>query len=131
MKKTRILFALSAILLLGISSCGKGGCTDKNAFNYNSSATKDDGTCISIGTEMTGVYSGTLFDSVSNGAGNTYSNYQYTVVKLSDNSIQLFPPTNAISGVNFKAGITSQGNSVFSLSIAPQSYGTDTIIGGV
>ena len=33
-------------MLLVASSCKKGGCTNPNASNYNSKATKDDGSCI-------------------------------------------------------------------------------------
>ena len=36
----------AAILTIGLlNSCGTDGCTDPTATNYNSDATKDDGSC--------------------------------------------------------------------------------------
>ena len=44
--KTSKLTILSMILALGfLASCGKPGCTDPTAPNYNPDATKDDGSC--------------------------------------------------------------------------------------
>jgi len=44
----RNLVAIAAIAMLafGATSCKKKGCTDPNSDNYNSEATKDDGTCV-------------------------------------------------------------------------------------
>ena len=48
-----------AILTLGfLNSCGTDGCTDPTATNYNSDATKDDGSCEFAATEYK--LSGTL-----------------------------------------------------------------------
>lgn len=44
MKHNRIL--LIGIMLLGIMSCKKEGCTDSAAINYDAEAKKDDGSCI-------------------------------------------------------------------------------------
>lgn len=43
MRKLIYLLGLSAIL--PITSCVEKGCTDPNAFNYDVSATRDDGSC--------------------------------------------------------------------------------------
>jgi hypothetical protein len=45
MKKIIGLFLLGALVVTTNTSCKKKGCTDKTATNYNSAATKDDGTC--------------------------------------------------------------------------------------
>jgi hypothetical protein len=45
MNKTLSLLAISALLLGTASSCGKKGCTDPNAVNYNTEAKKNDGSC--------------------------------------------------------------------------------------
>lgn len=45
MKKFSIII-LSTVLLIGIISCKKKGCTDPEAINYSPSAEKDDGSCI-------------------------------------------------------------------------------------
>lgn len=46
MKKIIGLFVLGALVLSTNTSCKKKGCTDNTATNYNSSAKKDDGTCL-------------------------------------------------------------------------------------
>ena len=38
-------YLLLFVLTIFIASCGKKGCTDPNATNYDPDATKDDGTC--------------------------------------------------------------------------------------
>ena len=49
----------AAILTIGLlNSCGTDGCTDPTATNYNSDATKDDGSCDYATTEYK--LSGTL-----------------------------------------------------------------------
>ena len=45
MKTVVILFSVIVALSTTLSSCKKGGCTDKNAINYNSGARKSDGSC--------------------------------------------------------------------------------------
>ena len=58
MKNIKLPF-FAAILTLGLlNSCGTDGCTDPTAINYNSDATKDDGSCEFAATEYK--LSGTL-----------------------------------------------------------------------
>ena len=58
MNKLKIPF-FATILTLGLlNSCGTDGCTDPTATNYNSDATKDDGSCEFANTEYK--LSGTL-----------------------------------------------------------------------
>jgi len=46
MKANLLLMLLFAtILIIGISSCKKKGCTNSNACNYDKTAEKDDGSC--------------------------------------------------------------------------------------
>ena len=55
------LTILTSVLALGIlASCGKDGCTDPTAPNYDPDATKDDGTCEEVVNEylLTGTLSG-------------------------------------------------------------------------
>lgn len=41
----KVIFLLSIITLVGLTSCKKKGCTDSSAINYNGEAKKDDGSC--------------------------------------------------------------------------------------
>ena len=47
----KTFFKISSIALFSffLASCGKDGCTDPTATNYNSSADNDDNTCIILG----------------------------------------------------------------------------------
>ena len=45
MNKLKLNLVLSGLALLTIVSCGKEGCTDALASNYDADATKDDGSC--------------------------------------------------------------------------------------
>jgi hypothetical protein len=46
MNKSKIfLITLISVASIGLTSCKKEGCTDSSATNYNSEATKDDGSC--------------------------------------------------------------------------------------
>lgn len=44
--KTKILISAAFLVLIGMASCNKKGCTDPAATNYDSKAKKDDGSCI-------------------------------------------------------------------------------------
>ena len=39
-------FILLLVLVVGLDSCAKLGCTDKNSDSYNSEATKNDNSCL-------------------------------------------------------------------------------------
>lgn len=41
----KYIFALLAIVTIGMVSCNKKGCTDPNAHNFSKEAKKDDGSC--------------------------------------------------------------------------------------
>ena len=59
------------VILITISSCGNGGCTDPNALNYSTLAVTDDGSCI--------LPSQTLFEeefSLTFGPNNSFSSYE-------------------------------------------------------
>ena len=47
----KTLFKITFILFIAIilSSCGKDGCTDPNATNYNPDAKNDDNSCVILG----------------------------------------------------------------------------------
>ena len=47
------LTILTSVLAVGmLASCGKEGCTDPTAPNYNPDATKDDGSCEEVANEF-------------------------------------------------------------------------------
>ena len=45
MKISKITILTSVLAICMLASCGKEGCTDPTAPNYNPDATKDDGSC--------------------------------------------------------------------------------------
>lgn len=56
------LTILTSVLALGVlASCGKDGCTDPTAPNYNPDATKDDGSCEEVANEY--LLTGTLSEN--------------------------------------------------------------------
>ena len=46
MKKTLVLLSIAVIGSMTLTACKKKGCTDSTAANYNSSAKKDDASCV-------------------------------------------------------------------------------------
>jgi hypothetical protein len=76
--------AVAAMLFVGAStltSCGKEGCTDTDANNYNADATDDDGTCTYDRTKFLGAY--TVNETCNSG---TY-NYSMTIAEASANMV--------------------------------------------
>ena len=62
MNKLNSKILITGIGLLTIVSCGKKGCTDPTAANYNADATKDDGSCEGVAVPSTYVF----FDASGN-----------------------------------------------------------------
>ena len=62
MNKLNSKILIAGIGLLTIVSCGKKGCTDPTAANYNADATKDDGSCEGVAVPSTYVF----FDAAGN-----------------------------------------------------------------
>ena len=58
MKISKLTILTSALAIGMLASCGKEGCTDPNAPNYNPDATKDDGSCEEVVNEY--LLTGTL-----------------------------------------------------------------------
>lgn len=67
------VFALTAIVVLGTTSCSKKGCTDPTAINYSDSAKKDDGTCeFEVPASLNVVKSGSITSNETWTANNIY-----------------------------------------------------------
>jgi len=82
MKKI-IFLILTCIILIGMSSCKKEGCTDKNANNYNSEANKDDNSCSFSSDKFVGTY------KTENSSGSEIDSYTCTITKTDYNRITL------------------------------------------
>lgn len=108
MKKLTLL-SLLAIATLVISSCGKKGCTDPHAPNYNSSATKDDGTCTDLTAGIIGSYVGTVQDSTYGGYTDSAAAQTITITKIDDAHIQV-SPSNGSAVVPFTASLQAFAN---------------------
>jgi len=52
-----------------------GGCTDESSCNYNSEATDDDGSCVSVGDESCVIYEITFGDRVEGSTANAENNF--------------------------------------------------------
>ncbi len=83
-----VIFTLT-VLLFSATSCNKKGCTDPTALNYNSEATKDDGSCEASPTVqelLIGVWdrtsSETIINGVSLGIDPDTENYTYEYTQL-------------------------------------------------
>ena len=89
MKKTFLILGISMLALGSVSSCGKKGCTDANADNYDASAKKDDESC-TYTASLVFYYSQTTYlnDMLSPG----HTNLEYFV---ESESVGTFPADNA------------------------------------
>ena len=87
-KKFQILqFLFLGIIISIFVSCGKedaNGCTDPDALNYNSDATKDDGTCEYARDKFLGAFSGTS-ECSPNGFWDS-NDFQFTINKGNDHN---------------------------------------------
>ncbi len=61
MKISKITILTSVLAIGMLASCGKEGCTDPTAPNYNPDATKDDGSCEEVANEY--LLTGTLSEN--------------------------------------------------------------------
>jgi hypothetical protein len=127
--KKLVLFLSIVSSLVFISSCAKKGCTDKSAPNYNSSATKDDGSCTDLTTNIVGTYSGSVQDSTTNGGGAsiTYPSQTVIVTKIDDSHVSVASSSGSV--LNAFTATVSQAPNGYWLVIASQNNGTITIAG--
>jgi hypothetical protein len=118
--KRSIALAVLGLLILGINSCATKGCTDPHAPNYNSSATKDDGSCTDLTASIVGSYIGTVQDSTYGGFTDSAAAQTITITKIDDSHIQV-SPTNNSAVVPFTASVQagSNGDLIF---IPSQTY---------
>jgi hypothetical protein len=66
---------IAILLIAGIGSCKKGGCTDSSALNYSSVAKKDDGSCI-LKSDLQSETEAKVFKyTLQYFAGDTYKDY--------------------------------------------------------
>lgn len=109
---------VASMLFLGaatFTSCGKEGCTDAEANNYDVDATDDDGSCIFDHTKFVGTY--TVNESCSSG---NY-NYSMTIAEASSNQVTI---TLTNLG-NFQNTVLSGTVSGDALTIASQTVTID------
>ena len=97
--KKLIVFIFS-VLLLG--SCAKEGCNDPEAINYDSSVTKDDGTCL---YSVLGYWE--LQTYILNGDDLTSTFSDYFIYHFDDSSYSLeYLPLGESSYINFRGTFT-------------------------
>jgi hypothetical protein len=109
---------VASMLFLGaatFTSCGKEGCTDAEANNYDVDATDDDGSCTFDRTKFVGTY--TVNESCSSG---NY-NYSMTIAEASSNQV-----TVTLTNLgNFQNTVLSGTVSGDALTIASQTVTID------
>lgn len=78
---------LTVVVLLGSQSC-KEGCTNPNAFNYDSKAKSDDASCMYCDTAWEPM--GTSFDMISDNNPNSQFAFQSVLTLNTQSNIQVF-----------------------------------------
>lgn len=67
MKNYLAILALAALVMTMFSSCSKGGCNNEDAINYDSSAKRDDGSCVYEGDVVVWYGESTSQDLIADG----------------------------------------------------------------
>ncbi|NBR14426.1 MAG: DUF5011 domain-containing protein [Flavobacteriales bacterium] len=107
MKSTLVLFSIVTIGFISLTGCKKKGCTDATATNYNSSAKKDDASCV-YGPTITIIGSS---DTTIN-VGSTYNDPGATAVNKDGSAVDVIveqladsvnTATTGVYYVNYKA----------------------------
>lgn len=84
MKRIKLFnLAMLSLAVLTFGSCKKEGCTDATAKNYNESAKKDDGSCISYREEMVGAYKVNVNVTCGGGYSEVLNNETLTITESS------------------------------------------------
>jgi hypothetical protein len=121
MKKTTFIFAISALLLMGVSSCYKT-CEDPFAPNYTLN-----GTCIDLTASITGNYYGQLQDSIV-GLHSTTIADTLQITKVDDAHVTVSSTASVF--VSYNATVSASGNGYY-LTVPSQSSSNGlTVTGG-
>ncbi len=104
MKKITLIFAISALLLMSVSSCYKT-CEDPFAPNYTLK-----GTCIDLTASITGNYYGQLTDSIV-GLHSTTMADTVQITKIDAAHVQV--SSTAAQFVSFSATVSSPGSGYY------------------
>lgn len=103
MSKIFFLFSVLSILMMA-SSCKKPGCMDKDALNYDSKATKDDGSCVYVSDKYVGNYS--ITDTLFHPSGDTYRTSSISIEKIDANKINIINVLRDCQGISITANAT-------------------------
>jgi hypothetical protein len=120
MKKTTFIIAVTALMLLGFSSCYKT-CEDPFAPNYTLK-----GTCIDLTTGITGNYYGQLLDSIVGLRSTTIAD-TVQITKIDASHVQI--SSSAAQFVSFSAAVSAPGSGYY-LTVPAQTSGNGLNITG-
>jgi hypothetical protein len=104
MKKTTFIFTISALLLMGVSSCYKT-CEDPFAPNYTLK-----GACIDLTASITGNYYGQLLDSIVGLHSTTFAD-TLQITRVDDAHVTVSSTANVF--VSYNATVASAGNGYY------------------